>query len=303
MSNPDAYIEHIEQPVPVHAPVRLAPAEQGTVLTSADSVTDVFGIPENEYSEVSAPGLLHTVGRFALRTSMLAAAVTTYAWEQSPENEKFRSQWAVKTLAFGNRLFEHIDIRAISIPGKALVVGAVVAGITIAVESVTGVVTAATISQKDGMLGKFNSGVTKLASKLEVTGKDGKPKGDAAIALAGGAAPLVIKRHAEAGGERTFKENAKSGVRAAVGIGAFSGGLGAAASVAIDTADTFGHTAGALETIDFVSKGSTWWGLYGYILGCNLVDKAFTSTGQRVGAWYYSRQAQLAPSVQTGATL
>ncbi len=241
----------------------------------------------------SSRGVFQKLGGVSARGAMLAAAVTTYAWEQSPENERFRTEWAGKALTFGNEVFESVDQRLLSVPGKALMVGGVVAGITFAVETITGVITAATISQKRGMLGKFNSLITKLASKLEVTDSKGKPKGDAAIALAGGAAPLVVKRHAESGGTRTFSENAKSGARAAAGIAAFSGTLGVAASVAVDTADIHGHTAGALETIDVMSRSTTWWAIYGYVLGMGLLGNASQAVGQKLGAWYYSRNASV----------
>ena len=228
------------------------------------------------------------------RGSILTAAVGVYAYEQSPENEALRGRWAIKALEHANRVLTEVDPRVVSVSGKAAMVGATVSLITVGVEALSGLVTAATMSQKDGLLGRFNGWITKQAKRLETVDKNGKPKGDIALGLAGGASLLVVKREAESEEDRTFKDNAKTALKASAGIAAFSGTVAALTTVAIDTSDIHGHTTEAVWVMDRVSDGKTWWAIYAGGIALNRLNKLHDFTGQKIGAWYYSRGAELA---------
>jgi hypothetical protein len=225
------------------------------------------------------------------KTVVLGATAGTYIYEQSPENEKFRTRRGLDALVEASNWVEGLNNRWVETAVKAGAVAGTVGGVTMVLEATCGLVTAATISIKDGLVGKFNRGVTWLADKVKVTDKHGKPKGDVAVALAAGATPLVIKKNAEAGGDRPFKENAKTALKGAAGIAAFSGALGGATAIAIDTADLHNHQELALDAIDVLGDGKTWWALYGGILGWSALKAGSLYGARRLSAWELSRGA------------
>lgn len=186
------------------------------------------------------------IRRAARNAGLLAVAGGVFLFEQSWLNEQLRADAGLEILKSTN---------------KELLVGMVVCGITMIVESACGLATAATISVKEGRLGKFNNWVAKKGSELDDTNKKGKKKNDILLGLAGGSTPVVAKRFYEQGG-RSFSENRKTALKAAAGIALFSGAVAGGAGAIIREAADHGWNSQAQWFVDRLADNKTWQGLF-----------------------------------------
>jgi len=263
---------------------------------------DITGVDTEQslpgWAEKTAKGL----GRVGVDLSILAVGGGTYAWEQLPENETFRGKWGVNALVWAHEhLVNATDPRALAVAKVAVATMAIVSGITMAVETGTGLITAGMLTKKDGLVGLANKGINKLAKLTlgNTNDEDGRPRGVISLALGGGAAPVVAATNAMAGEDgRPFKENAMTAVKAAAGITAFSAVVSGATVVAIETADLHGYTEEATKLLDVVQDGTTWWTIF----GASLAWRAFKGTSlfaaQKAGARFYSRASERAEAAQ-----
>lgn len=223
----------------------LAEAEAGLLVDHVESQ------PLEEISFINRlRDLRDTAGRHALHLSMTVAAAGAWAFEVSPANEAFRADAAVE-------VYERLQ----NVPLNAIAAGVAVGGITMAVESATGLATAKTIEAKEGFLGRFNRWLIKNVDDLEMTDEEGYQKSDYVLGLAGGSTPVVIAHHRRRGG-RTYEENRNTALQASAGIAAFSAGLTTTAIDTIEWAAENGFPEQAMAVFDGLENWKTWVGMF-----------------------------------------
>lgn len=242
-------------------------ADMDLVQTAVTSPTGYEVSLINNDSVISAnESFLRRAGNVVTQVGVCAVAGGTYIFEQSPANEAIRAGIAVGA-------YERL--------GSAAAAGASVVATTFAIEAVSGMATAATISMKTGFIGRVNKWVVDSAEKLKLTNDKGDRTGDVLLGLGGGASVVVAKRHAVEGG-RTFEESRKTALKAASGIAAFSGSLAVAAAYGVQFGAAHGHAEVAQQALDIISDGKTWFGLYAGMQVAKLSKKAIKSIYHRV---------------------
>lgn len=263
-----------------------------------DTELDVSQAQDAVDEALKKPSYLAKGARFAGQAALAGVATRVLWFEYSAENEVLRADKGLEALVQAKEWTEGIENRWVSTATSAAAVFGTVGGVTMAIEMTAGTITAYVQKKKDGLLKYVNSGLNWMANQVETTDKDGKPIGDVAIALAGGTAPLVVKKNNEVDGDRTFKDSMGTVTKGSAGIAAFSGGVGSGYVVAAETADIHGQPELAMNMLDFISNDKTWWGLFGGMVAWGALKKPLKNTTHRIGAWMDSRSAAVDRAVE-----
>ena len=189
---------------------------------------------------------------------VIAGALASLAFEQSPANEALRT-----SVGFGVLDRTHSE----------LVVGAVVAGITVGIEGISSVLIAIGLRDERGVVGRL---ADRLRARIaERSGEPGEATQaarfrsmitDAGIALGVGAGLVVVRRRLQIG-RRSLGADLATAAKATLVVAVVSGLIGVLASGGVEHAAAVGLETPARWFVDFATDWRFWFALLGAIEG------------------------------------